>query len=380
MRSGIGLPLLVFVFLTFYACNPQDKPIPEEPQTQEKETETAPPNIILIIGDGAGISQLSTLWYYGTERPNYERFKFVGLSKTNSSSHKITDSAAGATAFSIGEKTYNGAIGVDQDSVSKENITEILSKKGYSTGVVATSTITHATPASFYAHVKSRNEHYEIASQLVGSEIDFFAGGGIKYFARRPDGRNLLNEFKSEGFALDTNDLTTPLNSEKVGYLLAADAMPTIIEGRGDFLPNASKKALDFLSAKNQPFFLMIEASQVDWGGHGNDDEYIITETHDLDKTVGVALDFAEKYPNTLVVALADHETGGYGISPVTIQGFGGIVHDDYDKLEGKFTTKGHTCEHIPVFSSGIGAIAFAGIYENHTVFDKMLSCLEQTN
>lgn len=371
MRRRIGFLSTILCLLVMFSCSP---PITEEAAIEPKPPEKVnAPNIILIIGDGTGLTQLSTLWYYGEGKPNYERFKVVGLTKTNSSSHQITDSGAGATAFSIGEKTYNGAIGVDKDSVAKTSITEILSEKGYASGLVATSSITHATPASFYAHVKSRHDAYEIASQLVTSDIDFFAGGGTGYFARRPDEQNLISQLQENGFAIDTNSIDSNLNSDKLGYLLANDGLPTIKDGRGDFLAKATDRAIEFLDAKDAPFFLMIEGSQVDWGGHANDTEYIITEAADLDKAVGIALDYASKHENTLVVALADHETGGFALSPVQVNGFGGVIKDDYNKVEGKFTTGGHTCAHIPVFAFGPKAELFAGIYENNLVFNKLL-------
>lgn len=371
MRQLLAFIVFALCSVGFFSCAPKstETPLSETPEPAPKPA----PNIILIIGDGTGLTQLSTLWYSGDEKPNYERFDVVGLSKTNSSSHQITDSGAGATAFSIGEKTYNGAIGVDKDSVSKTNITEILSEKGYATGVVATSSITHATPASFYAHVKSRNDHFTIASQLVTSDIDFFAGGGIKYFTKQPDSSSLLPLLKENGFVVDTHSIDTNLTGAKVGYLLAKDGLPTMTDGRGDFLLKATEKALNYMDAQEAPFFLMIEGSQVDWGGHANDAEYIRTEVRDLDKTVGIALDYAAKHENTLVVALADHETGGFALSPVQVNGFGGVKKDDYNKVEGRFTTGGHTCTHIPVFASGPNASAFSGVYENNTVFDKLL-------
>lgn len=372
MRLICGSVILAISLLGFFSCAPKASENPVPVKVPEAAPQPAP-NIILIIGDGTGLTQLSTLWYGNGKKPNYERFKVVGLSKTNSSSHQITDSGAGATAFSIGEKTYNGAIGVDQDSVSKTNITELLSEKGYTTGVVATSSITHATPASFFAHTKSRHEHYEIASQLVSSDIDFFAGGGIKYFARRPDKSSLFPTLAEKGFAVDTNSIDSNLTGSKVGYLLADDALPSLKEGRGDFLSKATQKALHFMDEQEAPFFLMIEASQVDWGGHANNTDYIISEVQDLDKVVGLALDYASKHENTLVVALADHETGGFALSPVQVNGFGGVKKDDYNKVEGRFTTGGHTCTHIPVFAFGPHAQLFAGIYENNTVFDKLM-------
>lgn len=361
----------------FVACNSTEKQETKNSETTLSEDEIRRdrlPNIILVIADGTGLSQISSLWYQEEDYdPNYGRFEYVGLSKTNSSSHKITDSGAGATAFAVGEKSYNGSIGVGPDSLARKNLVEILSEKGYNTGVISTSSITHATPASFYAHVKNRKMAFEIAEALSTSEIDFFAGGGTKYFANRNDDRNLIGEMTAAGFAIDTNSIDTELSGDKMGYLLAADGMPRMIDGRGDFLNKATLKAIEFLSAKDAPFFLMVEGSQVDWGGHANDMEYIVTELVDLDQTIGSILDFCEEDEETLVVALADHETGGFALSPKVVNGFGGRKDDDYNTIVQGFTTGGHTAAHIPVFSAGYGARNFTGVYENNIVFDKIL-------
>ncbi|MFY0672266.1 MAG: alkaline phosphatase [Bacteroidia bacterium] len=378
MRKIAVLALIAFVFT---ACDNKQKPKNKGVQnnlTVEELKRERLPNIILVIGDGTGLSQISSLWYQDEEYdPNYGRFEYVGLCKTNSSSHKITDSGAGATAFAIGEKSYNGSIGVGSDSLTRKNIVEILSEKGYNTGVISTLSITHATPASFYAHIKNRRLAFEIADALSTSEIDFFAGGGTKYFANRNDDRNLIDEMTKAGFAIDTNSIDTKLEAEKIGYLLAADGMPRILDGRGDFLNKATTKAIEFLSRDDEPFFLMVEGSQVDWGGHANDMEYIVTELVDLDQTIGTILDFCEEDEETLVVALADHETGGFALSPKVVNGFGGTKSDDYNAIVQGFTTGGHTAAHIPVFSAGYGARNFTGIYENNLVFDKILRVVD---
>ncbi|MBI3142818.1 MAG: alkaline phosphatase [Bacteroidetes bacterium] len=351
-----------------WGCAPNQEP--------PKETQPQKPNIILFIGDGAGLSQLSTLWYFGNSSPSYARFSYIGLSKTNSSSHKITDSGAGATAIAIGEKSYNNSIGVGPDSLPRETILERLSNLGYHTGVVATSSITHATPASFYAHVKHRNMHDDIAQQLVQAPVNFFAGGGTKFFVRRADGKNQLQALVDAGYQMDTTSIDQALSGNKIGYLLAHDGLPKMSEGRGDFLPKATKKAIDHLESLGGPYFLIVEGSQIDWGGHANDMPWIIDEMADLDLAVGVALDHAAGKPNTLVLATADHETGGFALSPRVVQAFGGTTQDDYDHLEPGFTTGGHTAAHVPVFASGFGAQTFAGTYENNLLYHKMVALL----
>jgi len=340
----------------------------------EKEVEM-PFNIIFLVGDGMGLSQLSTAYFYGEAEPNFSRFPIVGLSKTRSGSHKITDSAAGATAFSCGEKTYNGAIGVALDSSSKPTIVEDLSVLGWNTGLVSTSSITHATPASFYAHVENRGMQEEIAKQLVYSDVDFFAGGGHRWFLDRLDSLNYWDSLIDQGFVLDTSSLYTEWTGGdlKPAYLMAPDGMTPKYQGRDEFLPDATQKAIDHLSAKGESFFLMVEGSQIDWGGHSNNGEYLIQEVLDFDQAIGKALDFAEKQGNTLVVVTADHECGGFAMVSERKEGPYKRVYNDYNSLVSKFATDGHSSTMVPVLSFGAGSNLFNGIYENTEIYQNFL-------
>ncbi len=332
-------------------------------------------NVILLIGDGMGLAQLSTAFYFQEEPPSFVRFPYVGLHQTSPTDAKITDSAAGATAFSTGHKSYNAAIGVDGDSISRETILELAGGAGKRTGLISTSSITHATPASFFAHVEDRDFAEEIASQMPGSPVDFFAGGGLKFFAYRSDSANYLDSLEKEGFVVDTSRLNRPASfdpEKKYGYLLAPDGMPKMQEGRGDFLPQATEMALEYLSQEKDGFFLMVEGSQIDWGGHDNDAEYIIEEVNDFDKAIHAALDFAEKDGNTLVIVTADHETGGFSLSAAEIR-----MQRDYRYLKPSFSTGGHSASLIPVFAYGPGAEHFAGVYQNTDIYKKMLKAFK---
>ncbi|NRB48232.1 MAG: alkaline phosphatase [Saprospiraceae bacterium] len=334
----------------------------------------SPKNIILLIGDGMGLTQVSTTYYYKEGESNFSRFKHIGLHQNQPTSHKVTDSASGATAFAAGVKTYNGAIGVDQDTTPVRTILEMLAAKGYHTALIATSSIVHATPASLYAHTASRSSYEEIARQLVYAPVNFFAGGGTKFFVERSEIVNYLDTLQQRGFQVNTAGLSSKrLNPEENhAFLLAPDGMPKMQEGRGDFLPKATDLALKYLAKDEDGFFLMVEGSQIDWGGHANDAQYVIQETLDFDKTLEVALDFAAKDKNTLVIVTADHETGGLSLSASTIYGQG-----DYSKITPSFSTGNHSAALIPVFAYGPGAEQFMGIYQNNEIFDKMVKVMK---
>ncbi len=348
---------LLILFTSFViSCNGKTppEPIPKKPK-----------NIIFLIGDGMGLAQIYSGMVTKGDALNIERFKCIGFHKTYSFNNIITDSAAGATAFSTGEKTYNGAIAVGPDSIPIETILETAEKKGLSTGLVATSSITHATPACFIAHVKSRALDEDIASDFLKTDIDVFIGGGSSFFEKRTDGKNLLNDLKAKGYEVDTtkNEIISSKAKKLVG-LYAATQPDSATGVRGDILHKATQKCIDILSENQQGFFMMAEGSQIDWGGHANKQTYIIQEMLDFDKAIGKALDFAEKDGNTLVIVTADHETGGFAIT-------GGSIKDK--KVEGKFISTYHTGVMIPVFAYGPGAENFTGIYQNTDIYKKMM-------
>ena len=343
--------------------------------SQEKKVK----NVILLIGDGMGLSQLSTAYYFndGVE-PNFSRFPVVGLINTSSAKQKITDSAAGATAFATGKKSYNGAISVDTTKNEIQTLIEIIEKKGIFSGLIATSSITHATPACFYSHALTRSMQEEIATQLPQSGVDFFAGGGLKFFNKRADSLNYYRELIKKGFVLDSMDLdpATKVNiRNKYGFLVADGGLKSKLEGRDDFLTDATNLGLKYLSQSKDGFFLMVEGSQIDWEGHALNAEGIIAEVKDFDKTVGAALDFAKKDGETLVIVTADHETGGFSLSPgikdSTWQ-YNDIQPSFYAGADGA-SYAAHTTTLIPVLAYGPNAQVFSGIYQNSDIFHKLL-------
>ncbi|MEM1217706.1 MAG: alkaline phosphatase [Bacteroidota bacterium] len=358
---------LLTLFLFLSACNQPQQVTVSQPEPIP-ETFKPAKNIILMIGDGMGITQITAGLYSNENRLNLERFPVVGLHKSYSSNNLITDSAAGATAFSCGEKTYNGAIGVGPDSLALPTILEEAEAKNLATGLIATSTIVHATPASFIAHQVSRKMYPEIAADFLNTEIDLLIGGGLKYFTQREDDRNLVSELSQKGYNTGTyfdrelNEM--PVDSSLNFAYWTSNNDPLPVNSGRDYLVPASALAPSFLDKHNEQkgFFLMIEGSQIDWGGHANDSEYIISEMLDFDQAIGKVLAFAEGDGETLVIVTADHETGGYAINPGSKMG----------EIKGSFTSGYHTAALIPVFAYGPGAELFAGIYENTAIYHKM--------
>ena len=323
-------------------------------------------NVIFMIGDGMGLSAVYSAMTVSDNSLNIERCNIIGLQKTFSSNNYITDSGAAGTALATGNKTKNGAIGMDSQGNSVKSILEIAEEHGLATGLVSTSSITHATPASFIAHQLSRGSYDDIAMDFLKTDIDVFIGGGYNHFAKRADKLNLVDSLKLRGYEVDTSmNMILKSTSSKLAGLTAPVHNPYRLKGRGDMLPASSQKAIEILKKSPKGFFLMIEGSQIDWAGHANSADTLIDETLDFDKAVGVALDFAKNDGHTLVVITGDHETGG-----VTIIGGDKQAH----KVILNFSTKDHTAVMIPVYAYGPGAEKFSGIYDNTELFQKILT------
>ncbi len=351
----ISSTLILGSLLLFISCS-------QEIQNEQQN----PPqvkNIIFLIGDGMGVAQVYAAMTVSESPLNMVEFPYSGLQKTNSLTNYITDSAASGTALASGKKTRNGVIGQDTLGNAFKSILHIAEENDLSTGLVSTSSITHATPASFIAHEQSRNNYEAIAADFLDTEIDLFIGGGYDHFANRDDGLNLADSLKAKGYHVTTTiDEVAAIENGKLAGFTAPGHNPRYSEGRDDMLPVATEKAIDLLSKGENGFFLMIEGSQIDWGGHANDIDYVLEEMLDFDRAVGIALNFAKEEGNTLVVVTSDHETGGLSL-------IGGNM--EKHRVKPSFGTGGHSSEMVPVFSYGPGAEMFTGVIDNTDFFDK---------
>ncbi len=286
--------------------------------------ESAPKNIIYMIGDGMGPAY-TTAYRYFKDDPNTKVvdptvFDTIlrGMAHTYPDDHTyVTDSAAGATALSSGHKSYNGAVAVDTDKKPVKTMLELAKERGMTTALVATSQINHATPASFASHNESRQNYDEIANDYIDNKIagklpvDLMLGGGTKYYIR--DDRNLVEEFKAAGYQY-SDDITALNDIKQLPALgLFADVgLPFALDKNPTRLTEMTVKALDLLDGKNnQGFFVMIEGSQIDWCGHANDIACAMGEMDDFAKSIEQAKAYVDKNPDTLLVITADHSTGG---------------------------------------------------------------------
>lgn len=293
--------------------------------SQESNKKAYPKNIIMVVGDGMGPAFTTAYRYYNDdpktdliEETVFDRH-LVGMATTYPVriSGYVTDSAAGATALASGIKTYNGAIGMDEHKQPHETVLERAKERGLKTGAVVTSQVNHATPASYLAHNESRRNYNEIADSYLdeGIKADVIFGGGWKYFIR--DDRNLVEEFKNKGFqyADNYNQLSSLTNNKPALGLFADVGLPWALDD-----PNKSRlrdmtKAATRLLENDKGYFLLVEASQVDWAGHSNDISSAMAEMHDLAQTMEYLEDYVKSNPDTLVILTADHSTGGLSVA-----------------------------------------------------------------
>ncbi len=338
---------------TFYRPAPSDATLKNISGNQVR-------NIILCIGDGMGFNHVALARHNSVgpgKKLHMERLPVVGMMRTYSADDLVTDSAAAGTAMACGIKTNNGMIGMDPDKVPHSSILTLLQKKGWRTGLVATSQISHATPAAFASHVDSREKQKEIAVQLLNNRVDVLLGGGRKYWSE-----DLLAEAVTAGYeVIGTRDEMAMLKAGPVIGLFADDGMttfepePSIGEMAKTAIALLSLPGREWFSPKPK-FFLMIEGSQIDWAAHANDTDRVIRQTLQFDMAVREAVGFAQRDKHTLVIVTADHETGGLVIETEGI---------NKHKIDPDWEETGHTAADVPVYAFGPGSEHFAGVIDN---------------
>lgn len=313
------------------------------PVSRAAEATGTPKYVFYFIGDGMGITQRQSAECYKQTKegkPNAKllmnTFPVVGLITTHSANNTlITDSAAAGTALATGNKTLNGMIAKLPDGKDVKTLVEASEEKGLATGIVSTTRLTHATPATFVSHNGSRDNENEIAIDLLDSGVDFFAGGGYGHFvpqnshlkSNRNDGRNLLEEFSQKGYNLFITEKETtnfknyhPNGEQKVMACFAYSNLPYEIDRVNNKLltPNLAQiteKGIEVLSQYPKGFFMMVESGRIDHACHVNDAQRTIQEVLAFDQAIAKAYEFYIKHPNeTLILVLADHETGGMSL------------------------------------------------------------------
>lgn len=335
-------------------------------QSQNKKVK----NVILIIGDGMGLSHISSAWVANKGKLNLDNFQVVGLSRTYSHNRLITDSGAAGTAIATGQKTNNYVVGVDTLGNPLTTIMDYAAKAGKKTGISVVCRLNDATPAAFIAHQTDRDLAEEIVSQYPASKIDFIAGGGMKYWKNRSDKKDMVEVMKQKGYDFAVNESELFSIDKLPALAILADLELPVASIRGNLFRNMNQKAIELLNAENKNgFFLMIEGSCIDDWSHANKIDKVIEETLDLDRTIGDVLQWAEKDGETLVIVTADHETGGLTL-------LDGDIKTGTVKVN--FANQSHSNVLVPVFAFGPGAENFTGIYENAKLGQKIINIIQK--
>jgi len=325
-----------------------------KPQSKTHVIPIQAPNIIFMVGDGMGLAQISMAIEHAQDNLAFAKCKHIGFIQTKSLGDYITDSAAGATAFATGKKTSNKRISTDKMGKSLPTILELAERENWLSALVVTSSITHATPACFYAHQDSRYHSSSIAKDFTTSGVDYAIGAGKPYF----DSLSNFNIPHAVGF----ENFEHMKDLQWIGfYNKDSTYVDPVLKGGKGFLPNSTQLILKRLEERKSPFFMLVEGSQIDWGGHDNDADYVISELLDFNRSVEIVLAYLANHPNTLVVITADHETGGLS-----------LLDDDKGQMRPHFSTGKHSGIIVPVFAFGKGAERFSGIYDNTEIYFKL--------
>jgi len=335
-----------------------------------------PKNIIFLIGDGMGVNYVAASFFDDENNP-YRNFKSIGLVNTTSSDRLITDSGAAATVLATGHRTVNRYISIDSAGNRLKTLFQFAKEKGKSVGIVSTSSVTHATPAAFYAHTDNRGRETDIAFQLAESDVDVIIGGGTQFFlsdiigGSRKDDINVIHKMENKSYKwLNSFDYKTIVDADKVLCLMEKNGLKPASE-RINTLGDFTKAAIDNLKSNENGFVLMVEGSQIDWAGHENKQDYLLSEMRDFNYAITEALNFAHEDGNTLIVITADHETGGMAIT-------GGNLDGKNQKLG--FVSKSHTAGFVPVLSYGPSEDKFRGILENYEIGQNLILLIDPTS
>lgn len=333
-------------------------------------------NVILLIGDGMGLSETSLAHLVAggaAGKLHMERLPVTGIVWTYASDELVTDSAAAATALASGVSTPKGVIGLSPEGGRVLTLPEAAKQKGMATGMVVTVSIVDATPAGFAAHVPSRGDKMGIALDLRDSGVDVLLGGGRSYWlpasvpgGKREDGRDLMAELGSQGYGIVRNaeELAAAKGSKLLGLFEDGDLTTRSPEPS---LEAMTGKAIETLAKNKAGFFLMVEGSQIDRAGHENDAGKLVRQVLLFDLAVRKALEFAEKDGSTLVIVVSDHETGGLVLKKGQLSGKG---------MKVSWTTKHHTPTPVMLYAFGPGSPAFAGVQHHVDVSRKIASAL----
>ncbi len=345
---------------------------------QPADTAEAPVrNVILMIGDGMGLAQVAAWMIENRYEPiAFDRAQYTALCKTYSANNRITDSGASATAMATGVKTRNSWIGTDPAGNSRENLTELAKAKGLATGIVVTSYLADATPAAFTAHTNDRHNTSAIVQGIVRLKPDVIAGGGLSYFERQEDGSYPLEELQKAGYSyVATPEEFYAIDRTPLIGLFAEKYMPEASRRDSAYLARTTAHTLELLGKHSAGFFAMIEGSQIDGACHENNASRMIDEMRDFDRAVNVAFDFADTHPGTLVLVVADHETGGLT-----------IISNDRDftasesGIQYNYSTTSHSGSPVILYAYGTGAANFSGVLENTDIFRRVKALLIDAN
>lgn len=312
-------------------------------------------NVIFLIGDGMGLSQIVAA-AYANKNLSMLNLKHIGLQRNNAENAFTTDSAAGGSALATGQRHNNRHIAMSPDGEPYPSLSDWFHEQGRAVGVLTLGNAVDATPAAFYGHSVERDDAELLTRCLLDGHIDLLCGSGIREFEKRNDGVNLVGELSKQYDFVREIDKIDPSGRKTVCIDERMDDAAS--EENLTLLADATRRAIENLSARggDKGFFLMVEGAKIDYAGHSRCLPGSVIETLSFDMAVAEALKFADTNGETLVVISADHETGGLTL----LDG-----DEQTGRIMGVYVSDDHTPVMLPVLAYGPGAGAFCGVYLN---------------
>lgn len=357
LQKWLTLIMTGMMSLSFVACDDGKKHDPENDGPIILENVVKAKNVILMIGDGMGPEQIKAGELYRNKKLTMQNFPYMTKVETRSANEPITDSAAAATALATGTRTNNGMIGQTPEGETLETIVDIAHSLGKRTGVLATETLSGATPMGFSGHASARGRESELLeSAATSSNVDLFASYVIS--------SKYLKYFTKNGYEkIDNADDISESTADKIvgSYIIPADPADYVsmsVEGAYVAFDRLVTETLEFLSKDEDGFFLMAEGSHIDHGGHDNDFCYMLEELLAFDDAVNAVLKWAQGRDDTVVLVTADHETGGLSINKDTTHENIVDIFELGKKEYGRgvfydWSTTGHTNTDVNLYING---------------------------
>lgn len=346
-----------------------------QPKINEHETDSAktakrPSRVIFIVADGMGLNHVNAARIAKDGKLALDQFTTIGFHQPFAKKPYLPEDYSVATSMACGIESSQGFAGVNAKGETAMNLIDIAAEKGLGTGFITTGNVVDPTMASFSVHYKNGSHKLGVAEKLSDASLDLIIGGGRKYFDARDDEKDVLNWFHLKGFKYSAKLKKNPrkMKGEKKLVLVDDYALNSVERGRDDFLTQAWQTAFHHYSRRGKGFFLVINNAHIAKASFQANENAVVNEVLDLDKTIADVMNMTSSSGGTLVVVTGTYDAGGMTV----------LETNANNEAQVKWATATSTGNLVPVYAYGQGADQFAGTYSSSELFEKMKFLLEE--